>query len=593
MALPKDYTPSKQTKQYLVIKDRDSELAFLAVTKLFVMNGGMGYRIKYFDRQFTFTNLTPSDVVHYSNNAEKSKRVTTSISSNSLTTAGTTYHRIYHNELILILRNFLGSSSARVNDSFHKARNSGIFSDGMLREIYPHYNEMHIRAERTAKAKFLEEQSKVDDEIEKRQRIERILNAIKVVVEGRDERQAYLGNIFVEEFVGTKLPTEYTMLLDLDIDCPTHIAVIGGSGSGKSISAFDIAEETLHNKIPVLVLDPTGQWSGFLQKCDDSKMISLYKNFVMPKFDFEFKGFIGRIFTPGSNVGLSLQSNLLAKPHTNQDRELSAHADDVMSIISKYCNITGNDAYSVRKMIFDEWDSGKDLDHNLLQNLFKKEKNIANKIHKLHSLDFLFSGTGSFSFSDIINKKGIHIVSLTDLKNEDVEMHVSYFVLRELVDHFDSQPDSDKLKLLLVIEEAHRFKDEASKMLERITRTLRKKGVGCVFVSQKMTDLSPGIRANIATRIWMRNKYLEDKERAKEEIGELSSKLSKLKTGTGILSSSRFSEPFFVKFRPCIVRTRGLSSDEITDEMKKKKCSSCGTENNSTAKFCINCGTKV
>jgi uncharacterized membrane protein/5-hydroxyisourate hydrolase-like protein (transthyretin family) len=60
-----------------------------------------------------------------------------------------------------------------------------------------------------------------------------------------------------------------------------HTIAAGGTGSGKSVSAQVCAEELLKRNIPVVVFDPTAQWTGFIRPCKDGQMFSLYKNFGM------------------------------------------------------------------------------------------------------------------------------------------------------------------------------------------------------------------------------------------------------------------------------------------------------------------------
>jgi hypothetical protein len=72
-----------------------------------------------------------------------------------------------------------------------------------------------------------------------------------------------------------------------------HVLIAGGTGGGKSVSGMVIAEEILQRNIPVIVLDPTGQWSGFLKPCTERNMLDVYKKFEM-KID-ERRKFSGKI----------------------------------------------------------------------------------------------------------------------------------------------------------------------------------------------------------------------------------------------------------------------------------------------------------
>lgn len=61
-----------------------------------------------------------------------------------------------------------------------------------------------------------------------------------------------------------------------------HILIAGGTGGGKSVSGMVIVEELLERGIPVIVLDPTGQWSGFMKPCTERIMLQCYKKFGLP-----------------------------------------------------------------------------------------------------------------------------------------------------------------------------------------------------------------------------------------------------------------------------------------------------------------------
>ena len=335
-----------------------------------------------------------------------------------------------------------------------------------------------------------------------------------------------------------------------------HVCIIGGSGSGKTVSAFVITEEALIHRIPVLALDPSGMFTGFMKPCDNDNMLSRYDQFGMrPPFDF-----VGSVYVPSSNVGLKMKSNLLAKPPTDDESELSAHADEVSSILKSFCDLSSNEKVEVRKKIFDSWKDGVSLDYqSIVDDEFKDV--LKNKLESLVSIKYLFEGVEKVDFEDFMKEGEISVISLSEISNEDVEMFVSYFVLRQLVDYFDKQPDVEEIRFLLVVDECHRFKDVALDMLNRIVRTLRKKGVGCVFASQVMVDLSRDIRANTATKIYMKTLYDRDVERARQDLGEGADQLGSLPVGTGILAYQ--GNPKVVHFRPCYCSPKGMTLDEI------------------------------
>jgi hypothetical protein len=82
-------------------------------------------------------------------------------------------------------------------------------------------------------------------------------------------------------------------------DLTTHMIIAGGTGSGKSVSSMVVAEELLKRNIPVIVFDPTAQWTGFIRPNTDSRMQNLYAKFGLKKEDARaFKGTILQVKDP-------------------------------------------------------------------------------------------------------------------------------------------------------------------------------------------------------------------------------------------------------------------------------------------------------
>ncbi|MCK4429653.1 MAG: DUF853 family protein, partial [Candidatus Aenigmarchaeota archaeon] len=82
-----------------------------------------------------------------------------------------------------------------------------------------------------------------------------------------------------------------------------HSIVAGSTGAGKSVSASIIAEACLNSKIPVIVFDPTAQWTGFVKACKDKDILKKYKQFNM-KDPKPFKGLIYEITRPDEKLSL-------------------------------------------------------------------------------------------------------------------------------------------------------------------------------------------------------------------------------------------------------------------------------------------------
>jgi hypothetical protein len=88
---------------------------------------------------------------------------------------------------------------------------------------------------------------------------------------------------------------ETTRLAHFEIDqLSNHTVIAGSTGGGKTVSAEVLVEEALLKDVSVIVFDPTAQWTGFLRKCENKKMIALYPDFGLKKTDA--RAFNGNVY---------------------------------------------------------------------------------------------------------------------------------------------------------------------------------------------------------------------------------------------------------------------------------------------------------
>ena len=84
-----------------------------------------------------------------------------------------------------------------------------------------------------------------------------------------------------------------------DSKLTTHTIIAGGTGSGKTVAAMAMVEEALNKGIPVIVFDPTAQWTGFIRPNKDDDMFKKYREFGMKQEHAKsFKGNIIQVTDP-------------------------------------------------------------------------------------------------------------------------------------------------------------------------------------------------------------------------------------------------------------------------------------------------------
>ncbi|RKY41194.1 MAG: hypothetical protein DRP85_06955, partial [Candidatus Makaraimicrobium thalassicum] len=93
-------------------------------------------------------------------------------------------------------------------------------------------------------------------------------------------------------------------------DLTTHILTSGSTGAGKSVAASVIVEEALKQKIPVVVFDPTAQWTGFVRPCKDNNLLRYYPQFNMRQQDARpFPGMIFEVTDPNVKIDFKKYMN--------------------------------------------------------------------------------------------------------------------------------------------------------------------------------------------------------------------------------------------------------------------------------------------
>jgi len=197
------------------------------------------------------------------------------------------------------------------------------------------------------------------------------------------------------------------------IDIPQlimHSIAAGGSGSGKSVSAMVAAEELLKRKVPVIVFDPTAQWTGFMKPNKLKLMLDLYPKFGLKPTDargfktnvvivddkdmkIELKNYVkpGEItvfvmnrLQPGDLDGFirrSIQSVFDMRPSESKDIKMLLVYDEVHRLLPKYGGKSGYTAIERAAREFRKWGIGVFLISQVLLD-FKGaiRANIANEI---------------------------------------------------------------------------------------------------------------------------------------------------------------------------------------------------------------------
>jgi DNA helicase HerA-like ATPase len=157
---------------------------------------------------------------------------------------------------------------------------------------------------------------------------------------------------------------------------------------------------------------------------------------------------------------------------------------------------------------------------------------------------------------DLLTSEGVAIVDLSETYDSEERVEKVAHVLDQLLEHFQIQEDSDDLRLLIVVEEAHLWTSrdvsrDAVRFLDSAVRLLRKKGVGVMLVSQKISDFDPAMRSAMNISILFRTKYEGDLKAIARMLGsDMSRIIPGLPVGYSIFHLADLGDPFALAWRP-------------------------------------------
>ena len=334
--------------------------------------------------------------------------------------------------------------------------------------------------------------------------------------------------------------------LDGDELVQKHVSILAKTGSGKSYTAAVILEELLENGIPMLIIDPHGEYLTLREANDaDDK--------AFKRYGVTGKGYRKQVtvYTP-ANRQINPDADRLFRLNevnlTNSDLS-QLFADDrsksqtaiLYEAISKLR--ADKDRYTVDDIIFEV---GQD-----------KSKARWNVIHALERL----KETGLLSEDpttvDKLIKPG-H-ASIIDMKGVEPDVQ-SMIVARLCSQLFEMRKLGKVSPCMFVIEEAHNFCPErgfdktiSTDILRTIASEGRKFGLGLLVISQRPARVDKNVISQCNTQIIMRITNANDLKALSKGIEGLSSgleeEIKRLPPGVAMIVSNRIERPILVDVR--------------------------------------------
>lgn len=368
---------------------------------------------------------------------------------------------------------------------------------------------------------------------------------------------------------------EGSKALNLDHDVlTTHAAVFGSTGSGKTGLLLGMVEELQDSNIPVILIDIKGDMVNVaLQKVGSANV---------------------RCLTPGGTHGEAVNVLAALKDTSKASKVVSAllsmvgeDPDPIKSTAHAYlCEILNNMEFiTLDGLVYSCLNPGfTHLGALSLDAAFplKARSSLARKLNTLlvsptfqawrHGLDL--------NIDDLIESKGIVVYSVAHLQSADEQSFAISFLLNELLRWTKSQGGSERLRLVLGIDECVGLlppvaNPPTKEPIMLLLKQARAFGVGCILATQNPVDIDYKAMSNCNT--WLIGKLASQRDRARVisgavsagtgDQGDLEYNLKSLQKREFVLSRSNACSAFKTKDVGCELRGP-LVPSEIEDLYK-------------------------
>jgi len=349
-------------------------------------------------------------------------------------------------------------------------------------------------------------------------------------------------------FIGKLSYYNIDVFLDLNKLLNKHISVLAKSGSGKSFCASVIIEELIEKNIPVLIIDPHGEYNAL-------KYPSSSKD-KLEKFGLKPKGYLKNIQEYSPDISINSECKPLKLSAVN------ISTSELMHLLPAKLN---NQQKGVLYAALKNMDS-IDFD-SLIYFLESQESNVKytliSIIEYLKKLN-LFSEEFT-SLNELIVPGKCTIINLKGIDQEIQEV-VVYKLAKDL---FTERKKGNIPPFFLVLEESHNFIPErsfseakSSPILRQIFAEGRKFGLGCCLISQRPSRVDKSALSQITTQIILKITNPNDIRAVSNSVEgitlETEKEIKNIPIGTALVAGV-VDLPLFVNIRPKKTRHGGES----------------------------------
>ena len=274
-----------------------------------------------------------------------------------------------------------------------------------------------------------------------------------------------------------------------------HLFIVGIPGQGKSVTTTRILCELARQSLPALVIDFHGQFGNPgtpYAKAAKPAVLDVVRGLPFSPFEAETDQGTGANWWQNNCFAVAEIFQYVCGLGDMQRDVVFAALRDC------YLDLGFDEGRAQRFPTLDEF-------RKRLEEL-EEERSIRNVIPRCRALlEFgLFPSTkAEIEFSDLL-ATGL-VVDVSNLGVEALQLAAGAFVLRKVYKDMFLWGETDRLRLAIVLDEAHRLAKDIT--LPKIMKEGRKFGISVVVASQGLSDYHPDVVGNAGTKVVFRTNF--------------------------------------------------------------------------------------
>ncbi len=354
-------------------------------------------------------------------------------------------------------------------------------------------------------------------------------------------------------FIGTLEGRDIKVYLDLNKLLSKHVAVIAKTGYGKSYAVSVLIEEILSRGIPVVIIDPHGEYSTLKSPNDSAQEVEALERLGLSPRGFEGVVEYGDVRINKNALPLKMSSSIKMQ--------------ELVHILPVKLNS------SQLAMLYSAYDSAED---NTLTGLIVALQSMEGnaKWSVISTLSYV-NESGFFvpdptPYYELVKPGKCSIINLKGISPDIQQMIVSKLAS----DLFEERKKGNIHPFFLVVEEAHNFVPErnfgdakSSSILRTIASEGRKFGMGMCIVTQRPARVEKNVLSQCTTQLILRVTNPGDLRAVLSSVEGITldseAEISSLPVGTALITGI-VDMPLLVNIRARM--SRHIEPDKIIGE---------------------------